>query len=97
MMIAANNTIRSLESISSSLPVRGADVPLNVGDRDRRPAATARSGNGAWLPVMCLHHIEGGEVELAYARGDCWAKRKAALMAWEAFLGKPAPKLKPVA
>jgi hypothetical protein len=45
----------------------------------------------------CLHHVEGGGAELAYARGDCWAKRKAALMAWEAFHGKPAPKLKLVA
>jgi integrase len=33
----------------------------------------------------CLHHIEGGEAELAYARGDCWEKRKAALKAWETF------------
>jgi integrase len=33
----------------------------------------------------CLHHIEGGEAELAYARGDVWEKRKAALKAWETF------------
>jgi integrase len=46
----------------------------------------------------CLHHIEGEEAELAYARGDVWEKRKAALRAWEAFCNsKPAPKLKLVA
>jgi integrase len=33
----------------------------------------------------CLHHIEGGAAELAYARGDCWEKRKVALKAWETF------------
>jgi integrase len=33
----------------------------------------------------CLHHIEGGEAELAYARGDCWEKRKVALKEWEGF------------
>ena len=43
----------------------------------------------------CLHHIEGGEAELAYARGDCWEKRKAALKAWETFCNsKSAPKTK---
>jgi integrase len=46
----------------------------------------------------CLHHIEGEEAELAYARGDVWEKRKAALQAWEAFCNsKPAPRLKLVA
>jgi integrase len=38
----------------------------------------------------CLHHIEGGEAELAYARGDCWEKRKAALQAWETFCNSKA-------
>jgi hypothetical protein len=39
----------------------------------------------------CLHHIEGSTGEMAYARGDCWDKRKAALMAWELFCNsKPA-------
>ena len=33
----------------------------------------------------CLHHIEGEEAELAFAGGDMWEKRKAALQAWEAF------------
>jgi hypothetical protein len=33
----------------------------------------------------CPHHIEGGEAELAYARGDCWDKRKVALREWEGF------------
>jgi integrase len=46
----------------------------------------------------CLHHIEGGEAELAYARGDIWEKRKAALTDWEKFCNtKTAPKLKLVA
>jgi hypothetical protein len=46
----------------------------------------------------CLHHIEGGEVELAYARGDVWEKRKAALKEWETVCNsKAAPKLKLVA
>jgi integrase len=46
----------------------------------------------------CLHHIEGGEAELAYARGDCREKRKAALKEWETFCNrKKAPKLKLVA
>lgn len=46
----------------------------------------------------CLHHIEGEEAELAYARGDVWEKRKAALQGWEAFCNsKPAPRLKLVA
>jgi integrase len=46
----------------------------------------------------CLHHIEGGEAELAYARGDVWEKRKAALNEWETFCNsKAAPKLKLVA
>jgi hypothetical protein len=46
----------------------------------------------------CLHHIEGGEAELAYARGDVWEKRKAALKDWDTFCnGKAAPKLKLVA
>jgi integrase len=46
----------------------------------------------------CLHHIEGETAELAYARGDVWQKRKAALEAWQAFCNsKPAPKLKLVA
>jgi integrase len=41
----------------------------------------------------CLHHIEGGEAELAYARGDIWEKRKAALSAWERFCNsKTTPK-----
>jgi hypothetical protein len=36
----------------------------------------------------CLHHVE-----LAYARGDCWQKRKAALKEWETFCNsKKAPK-----
>ena len=38
----------------------------------------------------CLHHIEGGEAELAYARGDCWEKRKVALKAWETFCNSKA-------
>jgi integrase len=38
----------------------------------------------------CLHHIEGGEAELAYARGDIWQKRNAALAAWEAFCNSKA-------
>jgi integrase len=38
----------------------------------------------------CLHHIEGSEAELAYARGDCWEKRKAALKAWETFCNSKA-------
>jgi len=46
----------------------------------------------------CLHHIEGGEAELAYARGDVWEKRKAALKEWETVCNsKAAPKLKLVA
>jgi integrase len=46
----------------------------------------------------CLHHIEGGEAELAYALGDVWEKRKAALKAWETFCNsKAAPKIKLVA
>ncbi|MGJ4939310.1 tyrosine-type recombinase/integrase [Bradyrhizobium sp. HKCCYLS1011] len=46
----------------------------------------------------CLHHIEGGAAELAYARGDVWEKRKAALKAWETFCNrKKGPKLKLVA
>lgn len=36
----------------------------------------------------CIHHIEGDEAELAYARGDCWEKRKAALKEWEEFCNK---------
>ena len=41
----------------------------------------------------CLHHIEGREAELAYARGDCWQKRTAALKEWETFCNsKKAPK-----
>jgi hypothetical protein len=45
-----------------------------------------------------MHHIEGGAAELAYARGDCWEKRKAALKAWETFCNsKAAPKIKLVA
>ena len=41
----------------------------------------------------CLHHIEGGEAELAYARGDIWEKRRAALAQWEAFCNsKTTPK-----
>jgi hypothetical protein len=36
--------------------------------------------------------------ELAYARGDCWEKRKVALKQWEAFCNsKAAPRLKLVA
>jgi integrase len=47
---------------------------------------------------FCLHHIEGGEAELAYKRGDMWEKRKAALSAWENFCNtKTAPKLQLVA
>lgn len=46
----------------------------------------------------CLHHIEGGEAELAYARGDVWQKRQAALKDWETYCNsKPAPKLRLVA
>jgi hypothetical protein len=46
----------------------------------------------------CLHHIEGSEAELVYARGDVWEKRKAALQAWETVCNsKPAPKLRLVA
>jgi integrase len=46
----------------------------------------------------CLHHIEGGQAELAYARGDIWAKRKAALKDWETFCNsKKGPKLRLVA
>jgi hypothetical protein len=33
----------------------------------------------------CLHHMEGREAELAYARGDCWDKQKAAVKEWEGF------------
>ena len=41
----------------------------------------------------CLHHIEGGEAELAYARGDVWQKRKDALKDWETFCNsRTAPK-----
>jgi hypothetical protein len=44
----------------------------------------------------CLHHIEDGEAELAYARGDIWEKRKAALSAWGTFCNpEAAPKIKP--
>jgi integrase len=47
---------------------------------------------------FCLHHIEGGEAELAYKRGDMWEKRNAALTDWETFCNtKTAPKLKLVA
>jgi integrase len=46
----------------------------------------------------CLHHIEGSEAELAYARGDVWAKHKAALKDWETFCNsKKGPKLRLVA
>jgi hypothetical protein len=46
----------------------------------------------------CLHHIEGGEAELAYARGDCWGKRETALKEWEAFCNSnAAPRVKLVA
>lgn len=45
----------------------------------------------------CLHHIEGEEAELAYARGDCWEKRKAALKDWETFCNLKASKLRLVA
>jgi len=41
----------------------------------------------------CLHHIEGDEVELAYARGDVWQKRKEALAAWETFCNSKTAKL----
>jgi integrase len=34
---------------------------------------------------FCLHHIEGGEAELAYKRGDMWEKRKATLTDWDKF------------
>jgi integrase len=45
----------------------------------------------------CLHHIEGEEAELAYARGDVWEKRKTALKAWETFCNsKTAPKTKDI-
>jgi hypothetical protein len=45
-----------------------------------------------------LHHVEGGEAELAYARGDCRQKRKAALKEWETFCNsKKGPKLRLVA
>ncbi|MGJ4888865.1 tyrosine-type recombinase/integrase [Bradyrhizobium sp. HKCCYLRH3099] len=33
----------------------------------------------------CLHHIEGGEAELAYKRGDMLDKRRAAMKDWETF------------
>lgn len=45
----------------------------------------------------CLHHIEGEEAELAYARGDVWEKRKAALKEWETFCSTKTPKLRLVA
>src|SRR5262249_17071682 len=46
----------------------------------------------------CIHHIKGDEAELAYARGDCWDKRMAALKDWETFCNsKSAPKLHLVA
>ena len=40
--------------------------------------------------VYCLHHMEGREAELAYARGDCWDKRKAAVKEWEGFCNSKA-------
>lgn len=42
----------------------------------------------------CLHHIEGGEAELAYARGDVWQKRKEALAAWETYCNSKTTKLR---
>ena len=45
----------------------------------------------------CLHHIEGGEAELAYKRGDMLDKRRAAMKDWEAFCNtRPQPQLKVV-
>jgi integrase len=41
----------------------------------------------------CLHHIKGEEAELAYARGDVWEKRKAALKDWETLCNSKTPKL----
>jgi integrase len=43
---------------------------------------------------FCLHHIEGGEAEIAYKRGDMWAKRMAAMKDWETFCTtRPQPQL----
>jgi hypothetical protein len=38
----------------------------------------------------CLHNMEGREAELAYARGDCWDKREAAVKEWEGFCNSKA-------
>jgi hypothetical protein len=52
---------------------RRARIPLDLPQWGQNETSIARE-----VLEYCLHHMEGREAELAYARGDCWDKRKAA-------------------
>jgi integrase len=75
----SNNTMLKLLKVDMerNATFMGSARPSEHGGRTRPQSSEVLE--------YCLHHIEGGTAELAYARGDCWEKRKAALRAWETF------------
>jgi len=87
----SNNTMLKLlkEDMGREATVHGFRSSFRTWGQDKTEIARE-------VLEYCLHHIEGSTAEMAYARGDSWDKRKAALVAWESFCSsKPAaPKAK---